>query len=167
MRLLWTVIFAVGVLAVLGCGPDREPDTESGATSSDLPTAIETVNANAPPSAVPGGAAIAPSPGSPAGCILLTNAAALRNLGGELDHYAAKSGDSKAGDRLRRSAHQLRLLSQQTTLSGAAASLDQAAEALEALATAGIGDADAVATLTASLTGLGRVVQDECGFEIG
>jgi hypothetical protein len=172
-RALFATALAVVAGGAVACSGSKDPAALT-ATPSASPTvvAVETVASDAPAAAVPGGAVVLTSPGSPAACGTLANAAVLRTLATTFGQFAAEqsAGTGSAGpatDRLRHDAAQLRGLAAQVDLPAVPARLITVADAIDTLAGAQTTDKDAIAPLGDAFARLGEAVQGQCHFSIG
>jgi hypothetical protein len=139
--------------------------------SSPIP-AVETIGPDAPMTAVAGGAVVSTSPGSPAACGVLANAAVLRTIASTFGQFTAEragniTSPGPATAQLRAGAAQLRALAAHIDLADIPVRLRAVADAMDVLTTAGIQDKGAIAPLSDALARLGEAVQEQCHFAIG
>jgi hypothetical protein len=166
------VVGSVGVVGAVawqfGGGPVGAPPVRAARPTS---TTVETVAPDAPPLVVPGGVAVSASPGSPPGCRMLIEAAALRGLATTIGQFTAEwAGGTRSGSaatKLRSDAVQLRALAGQVDFVEVPDRLRDVADAVEAVTVAGPQDPAATTGLSDALTGLGEAVQGQCHFAIG
>jgi hypothetical protein len=161
---------AVGAVAwQLGGGPVGAPPVRAARPTS---ITVETVAPDAPALVVPGGVAVSASPGSPPGCRMLVEAAALRGLATTIGQFTAEwAGGIRSGGlaatKLRSDAVQLRALAGQVDFVEVPDRLRDVADAVEAVTVAGPQDPAATNGLSDALAGLGEAVQGQCHFAIG
>jgi hypothetical protein len=146
------------MLVLSGC-------SSSPRTSGNDPSA-SSVPVSVTAAAVPGGAPIVASPGSPNLCFALAGSASLRSLPDSVRGVAVSGINSAEAARLRNAAADLRRIA----ADGAgrlATALTNAADALEAVAARGVTDAAAMQTVSQALLMLGDEVQSTCHFPVG